>query len=100
MGRFMPGIAETADIRSIIPSGSCNRIWHLIYSLSEYIMKNAGSLSPEFALLGFLYPKPDHGYDLHQKFLKELGYVWHLSQSQAYAIFKRIEQKGYISTQT
>jgi DNA-binding PadR family transcriptional regulator len=42
---------------------------------------------------------PSHGYDLHQRFLTELGYVWHLSQSQAYAILKRLEAKGDISSQ-
>ena len=43
---------------------------------------------------------PSHGYDLHQRFLTELGYVWHLSQSQAYAILKRLENNGYISART
>ena len=42
---------------------------------------------------------PSHGYDLHQKFITELGYVWHLSQSQAYAILKRLENRGDISVQ-
>lgn len=61
--------------------------------------RHSGNLSPEFALLGFLIPKPSHGYDLHQHFQIELGHVWHLSQSQAYAILKRLEQHGDISTQ-
>ena len=58
---------------------------------------HSGNVSPEFALLGFLVAGPDHGYDLHQRFVTELGYVWHLSQSQAYAILKRLENKGDIS---
>ncbi len=58
-----------------------------------------GNLSPEFALLGFLIDGPSHGYDLHQRFVVELGQVWHLSQSQAYAILKRLEQHGDISAQ-
>ena len=57
------------------------------------------NISPEFALLGFLIAEPSHGYDLHQKFLAELGYVWRLSQSQAYAILKRLESRGDISSQ-
>ena len=57
-----------------------------------------GNVSPEFALLGFLIAGPSHGYDLHQRFLAELGQVWHLSQSQAYAILKRLENRGDIST--
>src|SRR5919108_1514929 len=58
---------------------------------------HAGNVSPEFALLGFLIAGPSHGYDLHQRFVVELGYVWHLSQSQAYAILKRLENRGDIS---
>ncbi len=59
--------------------------------------KHSGNLSPEFALLGFLIASQSHGYDLHQKFIAELGHVWHLSQSQAYAILKRLENRGDIS---
>jgi len=56
-----------------------------------------GNISPEYALLGFLIAGPSHGYDLHQRFTVELGHVWHVSQSQAYAILKRLEQRGDIS---
>ena len=59
---------------------------------------HARNLSPEFALLGFLIAGPSHGYDLHQRFRVELGHVWHISQSQAYAILKRLEQRDDIST--
>src|SRR5690349_4095833 len=59
--------------------------------------KHAGNISPEFVLLGFLIAGSSHGYDLHQRFVTELGHVWHLSQSQAYAILKRLEQRGDIS---
>jgi DNA-binding PadR family transcriptional regulator len=58
-----------------------------------------GNVSPEFALLGFLLSGPSHGYDLHQRFTAELGHVWHLSQSQAYAILKRLETRGDITSQ-
>ena len=61
--------------------------------------QHAGNVSPEFALLGFLIAGPSHGYDLHQRFVVELGQVWHLSQSQAYAILKRLENRGEISAQ-
>ena len=57
------------------------------------------NLSPEFALLGFLTAGPSHGYDLHQRFVTELGQVWHLSQSQAYAILKRLEARGEVTSQ-
>jgi DNA-binding PadR family transcriptional regulator len=58
---------------------------------------HTGNISPEYALLGFLIAGPDHGYDLHQKIVTELGSIWHLSQSQAYAILKRLENQGDIS---
>jgi DNA-binding PadR family transcriptional regulator len=58
---------------------------------------HSGNISPEFALLGFLIAGPDHGYDLHQRFVTELGHVWHISQSQAYTILKRLENRGDIS---
>jgi DNA-binding PadR family transcriptional regulator len=58
-----------------------------------------GNLSPEFAVLGLLYSGPMHGYDLHKKLLADLGQVWHLSQSQCYAILKRLESRGDISSE-
>jgi DNA-binding PadR family transcriptional regulator len=57
---------------------------------------HTGALSPEMALLGQLYGGPGHGYDLHRKVISNLGHVWHLSQSQAYAILKRLEARGDI----
>jgi PadR family transcriptional regulator, regulatory protein AphA len=59
--------------------------------------RQTGNISPELALLGFLIAGQSHGYDLHQQFVSELGHVWHLSQSQAYAILKRLENRGDIS---
>lgn len=61
---------------------------------------HAGGRSPEYALLGFLYDQPNHGYTLHQQLITELGYVWHVSQSQTYNILKRLEKQGYISSTT
>ena len=58
-----------------------------------------GTLSPEMALLGLLYGNPGHGYDLHRKVISDLGQVWHLSQSQAYSILKRLEAQGSISVE-
>ena len=58
---------------------------------------HVGTLSPEMALLGLLYGQPGYGYDLHRKVINDLGQVWHLSQSQAYLILKRLEVQGDIS---
>ncbi len=67
-------------------------------STTQKVHQHSGTLSPENALLGFLISGPSHGYDLHQRFVTELGNVWHLSQSQAYASLKRLENRGDIST--
>lgn len=56
-----------------------------------------GTISPEMVLLGLLYGAEGHGYDLHRKVVTDLGQVWHLSQSQAYTILKRLESQGDIS---
>jgi PadR family transcriptional regulator, regulatory protein AphA len=68
-------------------------------SIKQKKTQHTGNLSPEYALLGFLIAGPSHGYDLHQRFATELGHVWHLSQSQAYSILKRLEGHGDISVQ-
>jgi DNA-binding PadR family transcriptional regulator len=62
--------------------------------------KHDGPRSPEYALLGFLYEKPDHGYTLYQHLTNELGQIWHVSQSQTYNILKRLEAQGYTSSTT
>jgi DNA-binding PadR family transcriptional regulator len=59
-----------------------------------------GPLSPEFALLGFLSQGEAHGYELHQRLVRELGQIWHVSLSQVYNILNRLEEKGYITGET
>lgn len=53
----------------------------------------------ELALLGFLYRQPRHGYEIHQLLLSGdgLGLVWHLNQSQLYALLAKLEQQGYLA---
>jgi PadR family transcriptional regulator, regulatory protein AphA len=58
---------------------------------------HTGSRSPEYALLGFLYDRPNYGYTLHQLLVSELGHIWHVSQSQTYNILKRLEAEGDVS---
>jgi DNA-binding PadR family transcriptional regulator len=60
---------------------------------------HGGTLSPEMALLGLLFGGPGHGYELHRKVNADLGRVWHLSQSQAYGILKRLQAQGDISVE-
>ncbi len=56
------------------------------------------NISPEPALLGFLLDKPMHGYDLYRRVKRELGPVWHLGQSQMYAIVSDYAARGWIRT--
>ncbi|MDH3675111.1 MAG: PadR family transcriptional regulator [Anaerolineae bacterium] len=53
----------------------------------------------EYALLGFLFRQPRHGYEIYQQLLAGdgLGLVWRLKQSQLYALLTKLEQRGFIS---
>ena len=55
------------------------------------------ALTPEFALLGFLFQQPTYGYELYQRLVTELGFVWHVSMSQTYNILKRLERQGLVT---
>jgi PadR family transcriptional regulator AphA len=57
-------------------------------------------LSTEFALLGFLRRQPMHGYEIHQHLSDPsgLGLVWHMKQSQLYALLTKLEREGYVAT--
>ncbi|MGD8815021.1 MAG: PadR family transcriptional regulator [Anaerolineales bacterium] len=59
----------------------------------------SSTVSPEFALLGFLAQQASHGYDLHRSLKKELQGVWDVSQSQCYTIIKRLEREGHIQSE-
>lgn len=57
-------------------------------------------LTLEHALLGFLREQPMHAYEMHQR-LKQaeaLGLVWHLKQSQLYALLARLEDADYLAS--
>lgn len=67
-------------------------------------MKNPGQKlsfqrnpSPENVLLALLLEAPRDGYQLNQILRRELGQVWHLSQSQLYATLRRLEVRGWVS---
>jgi PadR family transcriptional regulator, regulatory protein AphA len=59
---------------------------------------SSSDLSPEYALLGFLYFEPLHGYELHRRLEANLREVWRIPQNQAYNILKRLEKEGLVST--
>jgi PadR family transcriptional regulator AphA len=55
-------------------------------------------LTTELALLGFLAEQPVHGYELFHRMCDPHGpgAVWHIKQSQLYALLNRIEGEGLI----
>jgi PadR family transcriptional regulator, regulatory protein AphA len=54
----------------------------------------------ELALLGFLRDGPQHGYQIHQTASDPagLGLIWHLKQSQLYALLTKLEKDGYVAS--
>jgi len=54
--------------------------------------------SSEFALLGFLYETPTHGYDLHRHITdpEGIGMIWGVKLSNLYAQINKLEKKKYI----
>jgi len=59
--------------------------------------QGASELSPKYAIMGFLYIRPMHGYDLHKHLEADLHDVWRISQSQTYNILKNLEKDGWIT---
>ena len=55
------------------------------------------TLTPEYALLGFLALEPAHGYELHRRLTQELGALWHASLGHVYNVLKRMESRGLIA---
>jgi DNA-binding PadR family transcriptional regulator len=58
---------------------------------------SSSELSPKYAIMGFLYIHPMHGYDLHKHLETDLHEVWRISQSQAYNIVKLLKNAGWIT---
>ena len=56
-------------------------------------------LTIEYALLGFLRQRSMHAYEIHQQLAQAeaLGLVWHVKQSQLYALITRLEDEGYLA---
>jgi DNA-binding PadR family transcriptional regulator len=63
-------------------------------------MAREDTLSPQPVLLGLLVPQPKHGYELHQEFSRELGWVWQLGLSQLYAQLRQLEEAGLVEAHT
>jgi PadR family transcriptional regulator AphA len=59
-------------------------------------------LATEHALLGCLWDRPMHAYEMHRTMMeaRALGLVWRLKQAQLYALLARLEEAGYLATTT
>lgn len=55
-------------------------------------------LGIELSLLGFFAQGPMYGYQIHQLLMDPsgLGLIWHIKQSQLYALLLKLESDGYI----
>lgn len=55
-------------------------------------------LTVEHALLGFIYERPAHGYEIYQQVSSKEGLwqVWRLKQAQLYALLAKLEDHGYV----
>jgi DNA-binding PadR family transcriptional regulator len=56
-------------------------------------------ISSEYTLLGLIYEKPTHGYDLHKQLTdpEGIGMIWQVKMSNLYAQLEKLVQKGYIT---
>ena len=64
-------------------------------------MKTATTtLTVEYALLGFVYDQPTHGYEIYQQLSAAQGLwqVWRMKQSQLYALLTKLEDEEYLVT--
>jgi len=53
----------------------------------------------EIALLGYVRPNPQHGYEIHRRYRAAdgLGRIWNLKQAQLYAVLGKLEEAGYLT---
>ncbi len=54
--------------------------------------------SPQYVVLGFLYIRPMHGYDLHKFIATELCEIWCIHQNQVYNIIRKLTNDGLIQS--
>ncbi|MCE7982665.1 MAG: PadR family transcriptional regulator [Caldilinea sp. CFX5] len=61
---------------------------------------SATTLTVEYALLGFVYDQPTHGYEIYQQLSAAQGLwqVWRMKQSQLYALLTKLEDEEYLVT--
>lgn len=59
-------------------------------------------LSMEYALLGFVRDGTSYPYEVHQQLERTaiLHLVWNIKQRQTYALLERLEEAGYLTSET
>ena len=62
--------------------------------------RHQAPLSLEYILLGLLDQNPAHGYDLYKNIihLEGISLVWHVKQSQLYALLDKLETGGLLKS--
>ena len=57
-------------------------------------------LTIEYILLGLLYKKPKHGYELHKviKHSQEISTIWYVKLGKLYSLLERLENDGLLSS--
>jgi DNA-binding PadR family transcriptional regulator len=57
-------------------------------------------LTNEYILLGLLHQQPGYGYDIYKELhgLHDLALVWHVKQSQLYALLDKLEMDGLLES--
>ena len=53
----------------------------------------------EYVILGFLMQGQKHGYEIHRHFSSRLAPVWYAGMSHIYALLKRLEETGQVTSE-
>lgn len=69
-----------------------------IIVLNIHTMNNMENVDLEIALLGFLFDKSKHGYELYKEISDPVGIggVWRVKIGKIYSMLKKLESQGFI----
>jgi DNA-binding PadR family transcriptional regulator len=61
--------------------------------------RRASPIALEYILLDLVDQKPRHGYEIFKELekLEGIGLIWHLKQSQLYALLEKLENQGLLA---
>lgn len=62
--------------------------------------RSQSPISLEYILLGFIYQRPIHGYDLYKKIneLEGISLIWKVKQGMVYCMLEKLEEAGLITS--